>query len=726
MKALIKYSLLTLLLLILLLVVAAVIIPMLVNPNDYKPQLEELVHEHSGMEMSIQGDIKLSVFPWLGFEVAGISLNNQQQPLAELTSARAGLKLLPLLSGTVEMQALELNGLDLRLHKDANGKANWELPNAASAESADSSATNTGNSETAAGIETTANAIEEPTPAIDFNIAKINIRDISVHYRDEQQGTRYQLDNMHLTTGAIEPGQPFDLQLEFVASGSAPQATVNANLTTRVSFDLQQQQYQLEKLNLATDIMGEATAGKAVSLNLQANLNADLAKDQLSLTNLTLQLANLTINADIQIDSLKQPSYHGKVQIPAFDLNALLSAMGQPPVVTSHPDALSSISFSSQLKGTDQQISLDQLSIGLDNSRLNGQLKIVDFARQALRFNLSGDRLNVDDYLPPKQETSKDSSKTTGANTKSSTSSDKQPWDDSPLLPVEALKSLDVIGQLQLQELIVSKVSITDSTVKLSAQKGVLKLKQLSGKVFDGDFMKTAIINLNKNPIAISANVILSKVDIRKVLTIATPEQPAARGRANINSTISARGNSLKKIINSLNGNTGFSIEEGALLGTNLNHMVCSSVAKVRKKSLTGTPQTQDTPFHHLAGNFTIRNGIATNKDLKATMDNLKLTGDGEINLPRKHLDYHLGLTIVGNSEDQDEACQINEKYADIAWPVRCKGEFEGNKDLCGIDNERMGAIITRLAGKEVEQKISEKIEEKLGTSLKGLFDKFK
>jgi len=45
-----------------------------VDPNDYKPQITELVKERTGRDLSIAGDIRLTYFPWLGFELGAVEL----------------------------------------------------------------------------------------------------------------------------------------------------------------------------------------------------------------------------------------------------------------------------------------------------------------------------------------------------------------------------------------------------------------------------------------------------------------------------------------------------------------------------------------------------------------------------------------------------------------------------------------------------------------------------
>ena len=59
-----------------LILAAAVIIPLAVDLNDFKPEIEAAVKDKTGRTLTIEGDLKASVFPWLGISTGKISLNN--------------------------------------------------------------------------------------------------------------------------------------------------------------------------------------------------------------------------------------------------------------------------------------------------------------------------------------------------------------------------------------------------------------------------------------------------------------------------------------------------------------------------------------------------------------------------------------------------------------------------------------------------------------------------
>ena len=191
-----------------LLVIAAIVLPLIIDPNDYKDRIAEAVREQTGRELVIEGDIGLSVFPWLGFDIGATRLGNApgfgDEPFAEIGAVQARLKLLPLLRKEVEMDTLVLEGLRLRLMIDAQGVSNW----ADLAGEADEKPEETRDS---AGLALAGLAI-----------GGIRLEDARVSYDDRAAGTRYDIEQLDLRTGAIAPGAPVDLDLSLRLRASEP------------------------------------------------------------------------------------------------------------------------------------------------------------------------------------------------------------------------------------------------------------------------------------------------------------------------------------------------------------------------------------------------------------------------------------------------------------------------------------------------------------------------
>ncbi|WP_323001248.1 AsmA family protein [Denitromonas sp.] len=78
------------------------------DANDYRERLSEAVAEQTGRRLTLSGELKLSVFPWLGIELGAAELGNapgfSDRPFAALTAAEARVKLLPLLRKEIAVE----------------------------------------------------------------------------------------------------------------------------------------------------------------------------------------------------------------------------------------------------------------------------------------------------------------------------------------------------------------------------------------------------------------------------------------------------------------------------------------------------------------------------------------------------------------------------------------------------------------------------------------------
>ena len=196
MKKAIKIVAIVLGIVILGVVALAIAVPLLIDPNDYKDELVQAVKEHTGRELKVEGDIDLSIFPWLGVEMHRVELANAsgfgKDPFAQVASAGVKVKVLPLLSREVVVDTIHMDGLRLNLVTDRTGKTNWDDLMAS-----DTSASQGGSS--GAGIAA-------------LTVGGINIRDGEISWRDDKERRRYALHKLRLTSGKIVPAEPVDLR----------------------------------------------------------------------------------------------------------------------------------------------------------------------------------------------------------------------------------------------------------------------------------------------------------------------------------------------------------------------------------------------------------------------------------------------------------------------------------------------------------------------------------
>src|SRR5690606_4254603 len=244
---------------------------------------------------------------------------------------------------------------------------------------------------------------------------------------------------------------------------------------------------------------------------------------------------------------------------------------------------------------------------------------------------------------------------------------------------------------------------------------GVVQLRQLSGGILGGEFAAEGEINTRSTPSTVSINPVLTGID-SLALQEAYEQPPQIRGLVDLNANLQAQGNSLYRWMDTLDGNASFTVNDGALVGVNLEQQLCSAIALANRKALSESRGGQDTPFRSLQGSFNIENGQVRNDDLVVALPGIAAKGRGSVNLPQQKMDYRIGLEIQGDTREMpDPACQVNERYVGIEWPIRCEGFLHNAASSCGVDGDGVAKIAGRLIGDEAKRKVEEKLEDKLG-----------
>lgn len=719
MKTLLKITLGIIAVLLLLVVLALVFINSVINPNDYKPELEKTVQEKTGFQMRINGDIELTLFPQLSFAINDVSmLDRKQQPLLALEEAKLGLELWPLFSNRVEMNNIVLTGLNLNLVKDKTGKGNWEIPKQQQAATDKQQGTPTPQDQPASPTDQSGEPASKP---VLLAVDSVQVKNMILDYKDEQAGTNQQIRNIHFTTGAIASGQPFPVNLSFSYHSNQPRLSLDSELTTTLVLDFIGQHYQMNDLDWELAAVGEPTNNKSIKGKINGALSVDMKQQLLALNNWRIQLGELDLMLTSETKQFTTaPQFSGKLTLKPLNLKQWMSELGMTLPETASEKAFSQLAIDTQFTGTDKRFALKPLQVTLDKSKLMGDVSINDIATQALQFNLQIDQFTVDDYLPPEPaetaQTADSTASSTGGDDQATTSS---PTAEQPVIPVDALKGLNLAGKMTLQKLTAKKAELTDVTLDVTAKGGLVKVKNLSAKLYEGKFNQQLTIDVRGKQPTIKANNQLAGVQVQPLLTnLADVNQVSGAG--NISSQLNTKGLTVSALTQQLNGVVKFQVTKGQFTGVNVDKLVCKAVSKIRKEKMTDKTWEDNTQFKSLKGQFIIRNGVAKNDDLVAALNQMKLSGDGQVDLVQQALDYHLGLTILGQTSDLgDQACRINERYADIRWPLRCKGKFSQKEGLCGLDNDRMKDVAKGILKAELQRKLDKKLEDKLGDKLK-------
>jgi AsmA protein len=288
------------------------------------------------------------------------------------------------------------------------------------------------------------------------------------------------------------------------------------------------------------------------------------------------------------------------------------------------------------------------------------------------------------------------------------------------------MRKLDVNADLSFDKLIIKKLPIQNAALQTQAQDGVITVSSLRGDLYNGNFEVKGNLDTRPDVPVATVQTRVAKVPVDRVLQ-AMGQTPPVKGLLTLNNNLTAKGNSEKALVDSLNGTTSFAINDGVLVNANIEQQLCQGIAVLNRETLSGNPRGHDTPFQQLNGSLTVRNGVASNPDLKVQIPGLTVNGNGDIDLRVLGMNYRLGVIIEGDKSDMpDPACQVNPRYVGIEWPIQCRGPLEMGAKACRLDKEGIGRIAAKLAtdklGEKLEEKLGDKVSPELKDALKGLF----
>ena len=684
----------------------------LFDPNDYKEQIQQAAREQANIELTLGGDIGWSLFPWLGIELKQVGIapvEQPDQPLAEVGSMGLGVEVLPLLRRQLRMSDVILDSINLNLRVDEQGVANW----AGIGPQSDPQAAAEAAEEGRAAAEQEA----EEHGRLDVTVQSVRITNARIEYSDRQSDQHLLLEEVNLRTGALLEDQPFDVEFLGLLVTSQPAMRARIDLKTVASFSLEQQRYQLDGFDLTLDASGDPFNGRAVGMRVQGDSVIDLAAQTAELKQLRLALADLRASGELtasQLDSDLQLA--GRINVAEFDARSLVHALGQQLPEMAQANALSKVALSAAIQGSSTSLMLQDMQLLVDGTELAGSMGLADFEKQALRFDLSGSKLNIDHYLPPADTASAPAGAPAQGGSTSQTA--PEPWSSEPILPMETLAGLNVKGSLDMQQVQLTGQSISPFKMALEAEDGTLRLRQFEGGVFGGQFAASASIGAGRNPAPLTLTGKLTGMDSQALQqAYDMPEQ--VRGLLNLDMNIKTQGNSMRHWINALNGDVRFDVGNGALLGVNLEQKLCQAIALANREALSADFGAENTPFNKLSGSFKLVNGTVQSRDLVAALPGITARGNGDINLPDQRLNYGVGLHLEGDQREMpDPACRINERYVGIEWPLRCEGYLHNAAKSCGVDTQGVTRIAGQLLRNEAERKVGDKIEEKLEEKL--------
>ncbi|GMR07365.1 MAG: hypothetical protein BMS9Abin26_0368 [Gammaproteobacteria bacterium] len=438
------------------------------------------------------------------------------------------------------------------------------------------------------------------------------------------------MDKMTLNADTVLNKQPLTVSL---------QGSVTANLGTTVVT------VKHMKLDANTRFNQKPTR-----LTVHGHAVANLAKQAVSISDLKLGINDLKASGKLSIQNITTlPQIDGQLVIAEFNPRSVLPGLGIQLPQTSDKNVLQKAAAALQISGNPTRIRIRKMVAQLDDSRISGDLTINNPSKPRYVLNLNLDKIDVDRYLPPK------SAAGTAATPGFELISGAHAAVSSALLPVEALRNLDLTGKFNLGQLKVMNLLSQQSSVDIRARNGLLKISPIKTRMYEGRFNGNVTIDATTargDAPVMTMNSSFTGINVGRLLQDFAGEA-ALTGTGDITITsLTASLATAEGLRQSIKGTASMNIRNGVIKGINQIGELQQGLMQYRSYTntrLKGKSYSEDTPFDRITAYFSIRNGIAYNDNLVLLAQDLSMCGKGEVNLVTQRLKYD-AKTVLGDN----------------------------------------------------------------------------
>lgn len=324
------------------------------DPNSYKPQLEEAARKQ-GLELDIAGDLGWSLWPNLAITAGEIRFAGEQYGLHPSSVQQANLALAwrELLSKRIAVKALAIDGADLHLADLSSGAAIAVTPATGSQP-----------------VEATSDAGQAFSLAVD-KLAITNSR-----LRLDQEDGYLQLSDIDFDTSGVRlDGSSFPLSLDFTHRlDDYQELTVKIRATASYDLDAERATVRDSRIEVA-GLLPE-------TLRLSMKGHVDLATETAQFQELVADLGSSSLSGDATLNYREPLSLRLALKGTALHLDKLLADESFEGLTLSNPIL--------HLDMRNNIITVKELSAGLFSGHFQTQA-VVDSsqATPSLRFNAS-------------------------------------------------------------------------------------------------------------------------------------------------------------------------------------------------------------------------------------------------------------------------------------------------------------------------------------------------
>jgi uncharacterized protein involved in outer membrane biogenesis len=638
---------------IVLLMVAVYVILSSYNFNDFKPRVAQAVKDATGRELKLDGDISLKLGLIPSLIVARVSFQNapwgSRPELATVKRVEVQVALIPLIGKRIEVKRLVLEEPDILIETDHSGISNLAFETA-------------GKMPAAQPIE---GGVSSGGKTVALMFHEVRIENGRISYRDGQSGKTHALALEKASMSTLAADSPVQLAfkgafndkplevagtvgslLELTDSAKAwpvkltgkaggASLTVDGDLRNALgarsfAINIDARGPSIPEVVKLAGIAGLPEVGPFSVKGKVVGQGSQLSIEKIEVEAGTEDLAKVTFAGAIK-DPLAQRGIEIDFKIQGKELAKLGQLAGQSSNLKG-PFQISGHAVDS----AEKTYKVSELKVALEEIDLSGvvELKLTG-KKPRIEASLLSQKLDLRPFLPKDEKKGSEAGKSQEAKVKRDRVFPNNP------LPMPGLNNADAALQIRAGQVITPRLALSDLTINLGLEDGVLTLKPLKGNLGGGSFDAHLNLAPKGKALGLQAVVKVHGLNLGRVSKdLAGSEK--LNGNLDLDLDVRGAGASIAELMAGLSGKM-------LLVGGNMRidnkylDLLGADISGSALRLLNPLSREENyTEIKCFVSGFDIRDGIAQSTALVFDTKHMTVVGEGKVNLRTEQLDIAL------------------------------------------------------------------------------------
>jgi len=353
-----------------------------IDTREFRSLFTDTLSRATGREVRLVGELNINLWPKILLEVGGLTIGEDPafgvEPFARFETIHVNVRVLPLIARKIMIESVFVDGLQVAVIADENGRFNLESV--------------LGNFDGSGATSVQNNWA--------FSLSNIEIDNTDVLFMDRGDDRVWRLSGISLRTGDIRADSPVPVTVGSGFSSDALGIQADFALTGLVSFNPEMSDLRLGDATVTATVHGDFLPEGAAPGELTSRVAFDWEHRTVSLDDLQVRLLGLRAEGSITSGDLRESlSGRGHVTVRPFVPAALISRFA-PDLPVASVDGLKSSAFASFFRIDESGVRFEELMATLDDITVRGDLGMNGFTSPAFDFALRSTTIDLDRYLP--------------------------------------------------------------------------------------------------------------------------------------------------------------------------------------------------------------------------------------------------------------------------------------------------------------------------------------